>query len=236
MKEKIKKKIIAILGGMGPQASAYLLDVIIGLSIKKFGTNNDDFPEILLDSIPIPDFISNDSRKMESLRILRNRVKFLNIINPSCLVIACNTAHIFLDDLRKISKAPFISIIEEVVDAVVRTNLKRVGILGTPMAIKSRLYQKALHDLNIRCIEPKNDELKILEKIIRNVIAGLSDNNDNRMLISITNNLMKRGAQGIILGCTELPLIFPVKQNFPVFSSLNIIAKALLEKGGNIHE
>jgi len=62
------------------------------------------------------------------------------------------------------------------------------------------------------------------------------DRKDSMILLSTANNLRKRGAQGIILGCTELPLIFPPKQTFPVFNPLKIIAMALLKKGGDVYE
>lgn len=228
MKKQNTKQIIGILGGMGPQASACLLEMLIDLSIKKFGAKNDDFPEILLDSVPVPDFISNDSRKNESLKILKNRVKFFNTVNPSCLTIACNTAHIFLNDLQKIAKVPFISVIEEVVKAVTKSGLRKVGILGTPTTIKSKLYQNALHKFGIKSIDLKRNELGILERIIRTIIAGSSNHKDSAILLSVANNLRERGAQGIILGCTELPLIFPKRFDIPVFNSLEILAKALL--------
>ncbi len=229
MKKAATKSIIGILGGMGPQASAHLLDLIIKLSIKEFGAkNDDDFPEILLDSVSIPDFISSQSRKRESLEILRERVRFLNQIRPSCLAIACNTAHILLSDLQNVSKAPFVSLIEEVTNSVDKAKLKKVGILGTPVTIKSRLYQKALQKLGIDFIAPKELELRVVERIIRKVIAGLARRKDKALLLLIANRLRDRGAQGIILGCTELPLVFPKKQKFPVFDSLKILAEALL--------
>ncbi|MFA5932567.1 MAG: aspartate/glutamate racemase family protein [Microgenomates group bacterium] len=71
--------------------------------------------------------------------------------------------------------------------------------------------------------------MKILEDIIRNIIAGKSIREDKRKLIKITESLQNRGAEGIILGCTELPLIFPKRFNIPVFDSLNILANALLK-------
>lgn len=229
MKTATTKSIIGILGGMGPQASAHLLDLLISLSIKKFGAkNDDDFPEILLDSVSVPDFISNQSQKKKSLEILRKRVRFLNQIKPSYLAIACNTAHILLADLQSVSKAPFISLIDEVTNSVAKAKLKKVGILGTPVTIRSGLYQRALQKLGIEFIKPSEIELRILEGIIRKVIAGLASRKDKALLLVIANRLRKRGAQGIILGCTELPLIFPKKQKFPVFDSLEILAEALL--------
>lgn len=216
---------------MGPQASAYLLDLLIKLSVKEFGAkNNDDFPEILLDSVSIPDFISNQARKDESLKILKERVIFLNRIQPICLAIACNTAHILIDDLQSVSRVPFISIIKEVTNAVYSSGIKKIGILGTPVTIKSALYQNSLQKLDIKFVEPKDTELKILDKIIRNVISGLSNNKDQNLLVAIANKLVNRGAEGIILGCTELPLIFPERQSFPIFNSLEILAMSLLRK------
>lgn len=229
MKRQNRKQIIGIIGGMGPQASAYLLDLLIKLSVKEFGAkNDDDFPEILLDSVSIPDFISNHARENDALKLLKERIIFLNKIQPSCLAIACNTAHILLSELQKVSNAPFISIIEEVANSVGTGGLKKVGILVTPVTLKSGLYQNALSKLNIVCVEPEYRELKVLEAIIRNVIAGLSSKKDKDLLIAVANKLINRGAEGIILGCTELPLIFPKKQNFPIFNSLEILAMSLL--------
>lgn len=233
MKKPNKKQIIGILGGMGPQASAHLLDLFINLSISEFGAKNDnDFPEILLDSVSVPDFISSVNNRKISLKILKERVIFLNKIRPSCMAIACNTAHILLSDLQSVSKAPFISMVEEVSKAVCKNGIKKVGILGTPMTIKEKLYETNLDKFGIESIIPVGAELGALEKIIRNVIAGLASNKDKIIISSIANNLVKRGAQGIILGCSELPLIFPKKQNFPVFNSLEILAMALLKKVG----
>lgn len=72
--------------------------------------------------------------------------------------------------------------------------------------------------------------MKILEQIIRNVIAGKNTRLDNLELIKIAKSLVNRGAEGIILGCTELPLIFPKKFEIPVFDSLEILARALLKR------
>jgi aspartate racemase len=133
-------------------------------------------------------------------------------------------------DLQKISKAPFVSMIDEVVQVVFTDGLKRVGILGTPMTIKLNLYQKSLNRFNIQYIEPRGNQLKQLGKIIKNIIANSSNNEDKEMLLSIANDLRKGGAEGIILGCTELPLIFPENYKIPVYNSVKILAMALLQK------
>lgn len=69
-----------------------------------------------------------------------------------------------------------------------------------------------------------------MEAIIRKVIAGKVQKSDKLKLVEIANSLKEKGAEGIILGCTELPLIFPKRFDIPVFDSLEILARALLQK------
>lgn len=226
----IRKGAIGILGGMGPKASSYLYETLIDLSVKYFGAkNNDDFPEIILYSIPVPDFISSSEKKEKALKMLVARVKSLNKLNLLCLSIACNTAHVLLDKLQDNSKAPFVSMIDEVVKTLGNT-YKTVGLLGTPSTIEYNLYQNALKKVKILTITPNTQQIKTLEQIIRNVLAGKLVKQDTQKLIKIADSLKKRGAKGIILGCTELPLVFPKKYDLPIYNSVKILAMALLQK------
>jgi aspartate racemase len=226
-----KNKPIGILGGMGPQASAHLYDLLIKMSCRFFcAKNNNDFPEILLDSIPVPDFISDKRRKKHALALLQERVRYFNKINLLCLSLACNTAHILFPDLQKISKAPFVSMIDEVVAQVNIGKIKVIGLLATPSTIEYALYQKALIKREIRTIVPNYTEQSIVEKIIRNVLVGKVLKSDSKKLYIIADSLKRRGATGILLGCTELPLVFPKKYSLPVYDSVEILAMALLQK------
>lgn len=223
------KKAIGILGGMGPEASAYMYKTLIELSIKYFGArDNQDFPEIILDSVPVPDFISSDKYKIKAKHMLKRRVERFNQNDFLCLSIACNTAHILLPDLQKISEIPFVSMIEEVVKSVSRTNVKRVGLIATPSTIKFKLYQNYLAKKNIKSVIPTKTQIKLLNKIIRNVIAGKILKSDTKKLFVIANSLKKNGAESIILGCTETPLVFPKKYSLPIFNSVEILSMALL--------
>lgn len=226
-----KKSAIGILGGMGPEASVYMYKMLIDLSIKHFNAkNNDEFPEIVLYSIPVPDFISSDKHKEEALFMLKERVRQLEYTNLSCLSIACNTAHIFLKDLQKVISVPFISMVEEVIEQVEKDGQKIVGLMGTPSTIRYQLYQSALQAYDIETIVPNNKKIDILEDVIRNVLKGKINKREEVRLKNVADSLKKRGAEGIILGCTELPLVFPLKYELPVYNSLEILAMALLRK------
>ena len=214
---------------MGPQASAKLVEVIIAMCSKEFGARNDeDFPEIALSSVPVPDFISNKKNLGLVLEILKSRVKSLENFNPACFGIACNTAHLMIEDLQITTNVPFISIMNEVSKEATKLGIETIGLLSTPTTAKSGLYSKALEGIDL--IIPTVNEQKTVEKVIRNVLAGKSTTKDKEALIWIANNLRKRGARGIILGCTELPLIFPKDFPLPVFDSIEILARGLLKK------
>lgn len=222
---------IGIIGGMGPEASVYMYNLLIEQSIKFYrAKNNEDFPEVILYSIPVPDFISSEKNKKKALRILLNSVNKMNKLDLGSLSIACNTAHLLLPELQRFSKTSFTSMIEEVVKNVIKDKIKKVGLLASPITIKSELYQVALQKENINIILPSDSEIKLLNKIIRNIIAGKTEEYDSRQLVNIANKLIRRGAQGIILGCTELPLVFPKEFNKTVFNSVKILSLALLQK------
>jgi len=227
----MSRKIIGILGGMGPEASRYLYKLLIDLSIKHFNAkNNDDFPEVIIHSIPVPDFISSDRKRGEALQMLSERVQQLNKLDISCLSIACNTAHVLLNDLQKNSDVPFVSMIDEVAQIVNDSNHKTVGLLGTPSTIRYQLYQKALEADGILTIIPNTKQIKTLEQIIRNILAGELLIQDTKKLTKIADSLKNKGVEGIILGCTELPLVFPSNYPLPVYNSVEILALALLRR------
>src|SRR3989344_9323807 len=143
----MSRKAIAILGGMGPEASSYMYNTLINLAISDFGAkNNDEFPEIILHSVPVPDFISSDKDKKKALNMVEKRVKDLNKLDISCISIACNTAYILLPDLQNVSKIPFVSMVDELVKKVITQRYKTIGMMGTPSTLKYKLYQDPLEE------------------------------------------------------------------------------------------
>lgn len=231
MKNNNLQQSIGIIGGMGPQASSKLLEVLITMCNTDYGARSDaDFPEIILNSVPVPDFISNKKNIKTAFNILETRIKNLEAFNPVCFGIACNTIHSILNDLQIKTKVPFVSIIDEVARKVYRAKLNKVGLLSTPVTIDSGLYQKVLEKQEIKVVVPSKTEQEIVEKVIRNILAGKIDNADRERIILVAKSLEKREAEGIILGCTELPLIFPKKFSLPIFDSIEILAEALLKK------
>lgn len=224
------KPVICILGGMGPQASARLLTVLVDRCANLGAKNDSDFPEIIVDSIPVPDFIADTKNVPKVKKELIKRVKLLDKFNPLCFAIACNTVHILLSELQQVTNTSFVSIIDEVAERVRAGGFNKVGLLASPTTIASNLFDNRLSQLGINAVLPKDGEIEIVEKVIRKVLAGEQTGQDGKLLATVADSLIKNGAEGIILGCTELPLIFPRKFNKPVFDSLEILAEALLTR------
>lgn len=102
---KTHKQAIGIIGGMGPEASERFYGLLNRHAQKDFGVEkNEEFPEIYLASVPVPDFISSETNKEAALAMLSNRVKEMDALPIGFFCMACNTGHLLLEELRKHTK------------------------------------------------------------------------------------------------------------------------------------
>ena len=224
----MNNKAIGIIGGVGPQATQFIYGKIIEISQLKYGaTNNNDYPRILIDSIPVPDFISDTSQIEISKKMLINSAQSLVKAGATRLCIGSNTVHILLDDLRKNVSVEFISMVELVANKCVKTGLSKVGILGTPVLIRSGIYEKELNNKGVELILPTENEIEIADSIIRDVLAGKKEFSKKQAYIDALNDLFDRGSQAIILGCTELPLAI----NYEALGNRTISSDEVLAEG-----
>ena len=228
---KKNKKIIGLIGGMGPFASAEFCRLLLDKSSRNFGAKNgDDFPEIVLDSIPVPDFISNTEQLPEAKAILISRIKKLNRFGCTIIAMVCNTGHILFPELSKISDVKMVSLINVVRDKVVASKFKRVGLLATRTTIKSKIYKNAFTGTGIKIIDPDEKTVDICERVIRGVIANENCEPVVDELLRRTDRFVKeQELDGIILGCTELPLAFPQKKTPNTIDCLDVLSDELLE-------
>jgi aspartate racemase len=216
MKKNIK---IGIIGGMGPFASAHFLQLLL----QEISKQNINMPEIILDSVSIKDFISDKTEIKPVLILLKDRINHLNNLNVDLIIMACNTAHILHPQLSKDSRAPFPSLIDLVEKEVNRSNLARVGLLATPTTIKTNLYTNK--------ILPSKKLQSLLEKLIKKaVVSPISINEDEQLILEVQKFIDRSSLEGLILGCTELPLIFPDSKVFkiPVFNCLDVLTSSVI--------
>lgn len=224
------KQIIGVIGGMGPQASAEFYRLLIHGAKRLFGAkNNDAFPEILMDSVPVPDFLSDIDQMEIAATMLEDRVRRLTAYGSTIITMACNTACILSDRLQKQTDKPFIFIVDEVVKRVV-VDGNTVLLLASPTSLRLGLYQLQLARYNLPYIVPEKKDYAELEYIIRGILAGEDRALLMHKLVKLTECYVEKyDIKGIVLGCTELPLVFPSHYRLPVYSSLSILAESVLK-------
>lgn len=224
-------KIIGIIGGMGPQASLALYELLILRAQKQYGAiNNDDYPEIIIDSVPVPDFISNQQQQEQAAMMLEERVKKLTNFGVNYITIACNTASVLVEQLQKLTTVPFVSIVD-VVGSTIKRGHSPALLLGSPMLLRFGLYQKILEKRHMSYVAPEVADQNRLEHIIRSVIRGDDRNNLQEKIVLLVNKYrINIGIKSVVLGCTELPLIFPTDYPLPIYNSLSILADSLLKR------
>ena len=202
---------IGILGGMGTQAG---LDFCNKLAKLNKGKNDQEYPLfILYNKSNIPGRPENLHRYNKVLKSLLNGCKFLEKNKCKFIVIPCNTAHYWYDDLQKKTRIPIISMPREVYLHAIKKCKKnsKIGLLATEGTIKTDIYNK-FFDKKFKLINPsKLIQSKNVNKAIRLVKMGKIKEAE-RAIKPAVNYLIKIKCKKIILGCTELPIaIFAFK-------------------------
>ncbi|MBI4152854.1 amino acid racemase [Candidatus Woesearchaeota archaeon] len=220
-------KTIGILGGMGPEATAELYLRIIRIFQKEYGAKyDDDFPEIIIVSVPIPDVVENPSEEKIVQEMLVSGVKKLERAGASFVVIPCNTVNFFFREIERAVSIPVLSILTEVANEIRKMEVKTVGLLGTEMTINKNIYNQSMPEISL--ISSTIEEQKRITKIIINVLAGKKKALDKNFLLGLIDNLKELGAEKVILGCTELPLL--LKRSNDLVDTIDILAQATVRK------
>jgi len=229
----MKEGIIGILGGMGPEATADLFHKIIK---NTEATRDQDHLRVLIDSNPkIPDRTPAMLGTGESpLPMMIETAKNLEGAGAGFIVIPCVSAHYFIEELRKGTAIPVISIIDEVAREITRSHpgMGRVGLLATTGTIKVRLFQDRLHEVGIEVSVPSSqNQEKLVMSAIYGVKAGSISPENREKILKASKELIEKGAQGIIGGCTEIPLVVQGgDMGVPFFDCLDILARVAIRR------
>ncbi len=220
---------IGILGGMGPQASAKLYELLIkGTQKYTPAAVDDDYPEIVLLNVPVPKFISNKNELSKAKQILIERTKLLEQVGCTVNGIACNTAHILLPELQVVTKVPFLPIPVLVKKRIELAGFKRVGLLATPTTLTSTLYDEAIGDI-AEIIRPDITLAKIVEEYIYKQLGGsLSEAERSKFRRMVANFKEQNKLDAVILACTELPLVYGQTNEPVILDTLQILSDELL--------
>lgn len=202
-------KKVGLVGGIGPESTiSYYHDIVYGVQ-KAVG--RDFFPDISIESIDLFQWVELcDQKKYDELvKFTLEPVERLKNSGADFAVLTANTAHLIFDEVQASSAIPLLSIVEAAADEAARRGYTKVGLLGTGFTMKNTFFKTAFQKRSIEVVVPDEADMDFIhEKIYSELVYEKIVPETQERLIQIANKLVKEsGIQGLVLGCTELPLI-----------------------------
>ena len=224
-------KKIGILGGLSPESTVIYYLRIVRRYRELFGDHS--YPEIIIYSMSFQKFVDwmAKDRWNEITDELIRGIRNLAAAGADFALIATNTMHLVFDKVEKASPIPLISIVDATAEAIKKEKINTVGLLGTVFTMERSLYRDGLAKYGIETIVPKKADRDYINKVIfeelcRGLIRDESRNNFKRII----EELAERGAEGIVLGCTEIPLLIDeIDVSTRIFDTTKIHADKALE-------
>ncbi|MCL2138227.1 MAG: amino acid racemase [Treponema sp.] len=226
-------KKIGIIGGIGPASTVeYYKGIVNGY---RQITNDDSYPQFFINSINMTEMLrfvaDEDWEKL--VDFLAEKIDTLVKTGADYAALASNTPHLVIDELVKRSKVPLISILDETCKYTKSIGLKKVLLTGTLFSMKHNIYKKPLEKYGIECFVPEDNDKTVIHNIIfPDLENGIINEKDKITFKEIcVKNIKEKNIDGIILGCTELPLMIK-KDDFDVavIDTMEIHINSIVEK------
>lgn len=229
------RQAVGVIGGVGPMATVYYMQRVIEMT--KAGCDQDHINMLVFNDCDIPDrtaYITEQSPD-NPLPVMVEDAKRLEAAGCAFVVIPCNTAHYFYDELQQAVKIPVVNIVEETIRYAKEriADLQCVGIMATTGTIVTGTYQKYAQQAGLDAIVPDEDgQAALMHMIYDGVKAGQPVARED--FDAVANALRARGAQCLILGCTELSVL---KRDLPiddpdVLDSIDVLASETVRRSG----
>lgn len=224
-------KTIGLIGGMSWESTTLYYQLINrevarrlgGLSSARLNLVSLDFQDIVQRQR------AGDWAGMSA--ILRKAARHLQDTGAQCLLIGTNTMHKLAPEVQADTDIPLIHIADVTADAILAQGLDTVGLMGTRFTMEEAFYVQRLRERGIRCVLPDEAQRTEIHRIIfEELCQGEISDSSRRWFSDCIADLQARGAQGVVLGCTELPLIVrPQDSCLPTFDTTALHAMAAVD-------
>jgi aspartate racemase len=175
---------------------------------------------------------NNDKNDWETtFQMFSDAGKHLKSCGATGIVLCANTAHFIADKLEKEIGLPIIHIATATAMEIQKKGLKKVGLLGTKFTMELDFFKAKLQDKQIEPIIPNDNDREFIHQTIFDELGkGIVTETTKQRYLKIIDDLTNKGAEGIILGCTEIPLVIkPTDVSVPIFDTTLIHSKAAIE-------
>ncbi len=228
-----EEKIVGIIGGMGPGATVDMMRRVIEATPAR---DDVDHIRMIVDNNPkIPSRIKAiiEGGGEDPAPCMMEMARKLAAWGADFLAIPCNTAHYYYKEVRSAVDIPVLNMIQLTTDAIVEGNpsLETVGLLASTAVGMTGLYKKRFEAEGVSVIYPSPERQDRLMTAIRTIKTGRCGNEEKNALRSAAGELVKRDAGALIVGCTELSIIFnAVDVEVRLYDSAQVLAECIVRK------
>ena len=235
--EKVEKKVIGIIGGMGPLATVDLFQKIVQHTAAR---RDQDHLRILVDNnTNIPDrtaaILQGGGDPVPQMVV---SAQGLEAMGAQLLVMPCNTAHHFHAQIQAAVGIPLLHMIDLTCRELLRRGVTCAGLLATDGTLHAGIYQQCFAGSGIQLLQPAAPEQQAVMDVTYNGVKAGDSGYDTGGFCAAMDALLDRGAQTLILGCTELPIAMSIYHlDYPTVDPTLVLAQgAILAAGGTYLE
>ena len=224
-------KKIGLIGGITPESTVLYYQILNRLNANQLGKTHS--AELIINSFDFGQISQLVEKGRWDLLNKKMAEAGTNLENAgaSCILICANTMHLCIDSVRKVVRIPVIHIADSTAKEIQKKGIQKVALLGTKYTMEKDFFRDILNKHAIETIIPDVEERDEIHRIIYDELAqGEFKKSSKEKYLKIIDSLILKGAKGIILGCTEIPLL--INQNdvsLPIFDTTRIHAAAGFE-------
>jgi aspartate racemase len=213
---------------MSYESTIKYYDLILQKYYEKY--NDYNYPEVVIFSLNFQKVIDYEfgDDKVKYIEYLMSGIRALENAGVGFILMAANSPHVVFEEIEDISTVPLISIVKSTARVAQEKDMRKLLLIGIKFTMQSTFYQNYFEKLGMEVITPSNDEKDEIDKIIFNeLVIGYFKQESKEKLLQITNSYK---VDGVILGCTELPLILNQRDtNIILLDTVEIHAEAALK-------
>jgi len=221
-------KTIGLIGGMSWESTIPYYSIINEYMKEKLGGLHS--ARIILYSVEFDEIekCQSSGEWERSGEILADAARKLELAGAELILICTNTMHKVFHQVQAAVSVPLIHIAEATADALAKEHIKTVALLGTKYTMTQDFYKQKLIDCGFRVLIPYEEDVELVNDVIfRELCVGILNDKSRKAFSKIISQLKQRGAEGVILGCTEIGLlIHPEDSELKTFDTTEIHAKA----------
>ena len=221
-------KTIGLIGGMSWESTKVYYELINkkiqqllgGFHSAKIVLYSDDFAEI--------EKLQHQEKWAELCQLMSDAAQKLEKAGAEMVLLCTNTMHVCSNSITQNISVPFLHIAEAAGQKISSQKISKVGLLGTRFTMEKDFYKTVLNQkFRVEVMVPEKPEREMVHQIIyEELVHGKIRSESREKMKSIIRNLQKKGAEGVILGCTEIPLLISAKDaDIPVFDTTKIHAE-----------